>query len=150
MMNKKGFTLVELMVVIVIIGVLAAVAMPKFADAISKSRASEAPNIIGQIASAEAVYNAEQGAYLAIPTTTVDTDDAASQAFSSSLGVNALSKFFAYLVTDNGDIDTDFIATATGMTGALNTTVITLTDASVKGGDVLVGDGRAKYLPVWQ
>ena len=40
-MNRKGFTLVELMVVIVIIGVLAAVAIPKFAEATSKARVTE-------------------------------------------------------------------------------------------------------------
>ncbi|MBP7796342.1 MAG: type II secretion system protein [Elusimicrobiales bacterium] len=37
-MKKKGFTLVELMIVIVIIGILAAVAVPKFADMVDKSK----------------------------------------------------------------------------------------------------------------
>ena len=38
MKTKKGFTLVELMIVIVIIGILAAVAIPKFADMVDKSK----------------------------------------------------------------------------------------------------------------
>jgi MSHA pilin protein MshA len=36
--NKKGFTLVEMLIVIVIIGILAAIATPKFADLINKSK----------------------------------------------------------------------------------------------------------------
>jgi prepilin-type N-terminal cleavage/methylation domain-containing protein len=42
--TRKGFTLVELAVVIVIIGVLAAFGVPKFLQSVEKSKATEAFN----------------------------------------------------------------------------------------------------------
>ena len=46
-MKRQGFTLIELMVVIVIIGVLASLAIPRFTEASAKAKAAEAPNVIG-------------------------------------------------------------------------------------------------------
>lgn len=63
MMNRKGFTLVELMVVIVIIGVLAAVAIPKFTAATNKAKASEFPTVLSQIVTAQEAALAESDAY---------------------------------------------------------------------------------------
>ena len=62
-MGKKGFTLVELMVVIVIIGVLAAVAIPRMVAATHKARAAEGPQILGTISNLQHAFRAEYAAF---------------------------------------------------------------------------------------
>lgn len=53
---NKGFTLIELMIVVAIIGILAAIAMPKFADLITKSKESAIKGDLGAIRSAISIY----------------------------------------------------------------------------------------------
>ena len=59
--GQKGFTLVELMVVIVIIGILAAVAIPKMTSMSGKAKASEVPMVIGQFERLHESYFIETG-----------------------------------------------------------------------------------------
>ena len=47
--NRKGFTLIELMIVVVIIGILAALAIPRFMTATTRSKQSEAKQILKQV-----------------------------------------------------------------------------------------------------
>ncbi|MCK4590884.1 MAG: prepilin-type N-terminal cleavage/methylation domain-containing protein, partial [Candidatus Latescibacteria bacterium] len=61
--DQKGFTLVELMIVVVIVGILAAVAIPMYRGSVEKARASEAEAALGTIRSSERVYHAEHGVY---------------------------------------------------------------------------------------
>jgi prepilin-type N-terminal cleavage/methylation domain-containing protein len=63
--NRKGFTLIELMIVVVIIGILAAIAIPKFNQASARAKEKEADGILKQIYTLQNTYHAEHGAYAA-------------------------------------------------------------------------------------
>ena len=55
-MTRKGFTLIELMIVVAIIGILAAIAIPKFADLIRKSNEGSTKGNLGTLKGALSVY----------------------------------------------------------------------------------------------
>ena len=63
MKKKKGFTLIELMIVVAIIGILAAVAIPKFADLVTKSKEASVKGLIGAVRSAISIYYSDTEGY---------------------------------------------------------------------------------------
>lgn len=70
-MKRGGFTLLELLMVVIIIGILAAAAIPTYSRTVEKSRGAEALNFLGAVRGSELRYKAQQGTSAAPYTTTV-------------------------------------------------------------------------------
>ena len=64
MKRNRGFTLIELMIVVAIIGILAAIAIPKFAELIRKSAEGTSKGNLGALRSALSIYYGDlEGSY---------------------------------------------------------------------------------------
>lgn len=61
--NNQGFTLVELMIVVAIIGILSSIAIPNYQKYQAKARQTEAKINLASIYTAETSFTAEQGSY---------------------------------------------------------------------------------------
>lgn len=112
MKRAKGFTLVELVIVIVIVGILSIVAVPIYRGYTRKAMASEGKSLLGTIQTSQKVYFAEYAEYLAVGAT----------GFNEQLDVDARSnKYFTrFTVTTNGKTGegAQFVASTTGTGGA--------------------------------
>jgi len=66
MKRNRGFTITELMIAVVIIGILATLAIPSYTSYIYKARVTEASNFLGEIKQRQESYRNEFGQYCAV------------------------------------------------------------------------------------
>jgi MSHA pilin protein MshA len=66
--NQKGFTLIELVIIIVILGILAAVAIPRYQDMSAQAREAAARGSLGNIRSAITIFYANQAVTTGVAT----------------------------------------------------------------------------------
>ncbi|MFH0926501.1 MAG: prepilin-type N-terminal cleavage/methylation domain-containing protein [bacterium] len=102
-LSKKGFTLIELMIVVAIIGILATIAIPSFTRFSCKAKQSEAKANLGSIFTAEKAFHIEVGSYGTL--TEINwTYEGTPRYGSYGIGVSGSLTFTA---TAQGNIDTD-------------------------------------------
>ncbi len=95
MIARKGFTLLEVLIVVIIIGILAAIALPQYVNTIEKARSAEAVSNIGALRSAVDRYWYEQSALSAsYNSATLDKLDVDNPN-------NDTGAMFTYTLTDN-------------------------------------------------
>ncbi len=123
---SKGFTLIELIIVVIIVGVLAAIAIPQYAGFVERARTTEAVGAIGAIKVAEEARRIETGSYLSCA-------DAA--AITAGLGVTVDVTNWTYAAAGTAGTSVVITATRTAANGGTvgQTIVLTWTAATQTG-----------------
>ena len=81
----KGFPLRELMIVVAIIGILAAIAIPKFANLVTKSKESAVKGSLGSLRSAVSIYYSDTEGVFPLDSTNLSTALCTNEKYLSTL-----------------------------------------------------------------
>lgn len=111
MRNRKGFTLVELMIVVIIIGILTAVGVPLYMGYVRSAKAASAQAIIGTIVNAEKLYHQKHGTFV----DDADFSNAGHAVNPLNVDVRDATQYWTLAVA--GSSATAFTITATGVAG---------------------------------
>lgn len=114
---KSGFTLIEIMISMAILGILAAIAIPAYNGYILTAKMSEANNNLAALRLAEEEFFLENNTYFIGSTTAATLASASGGLWSATGGSGGIS--FDYAVTSSS-ITSTWSAVATGNTGSVN------------------------------
>lgn len=101
-LKAKGFTLIEVMIVVAIVAILASIAYPSYMSQVQKSRRSDAVQALSQVQQAQERWRANNATYA----------DAVG-----TLGMNATTSGGYYTLAINSNTATGYVATATPVAG---------------------------------
>ncbi|MBI5872791.1 MAG: prepilin-type N-terminal cleavage/methylation domain-containing protein [Candidatus Omnitrophica bacterium] len=132
-MNRNAFSLVEIMVVVIVIGILAGISIPRYSKFVERGRSAEARNILGNIRSAELAYLTEYDIY---------TNSLTSLQIAAPTACNA-SFYFSYGIVNGSGT---FTATANRCTGGAGRPPTGPTAFSLNITQAGVLDGTVGYL----
>jgi len=115
--NPSGFTLIEVLIVVIIIGILASIGIPQYAASIEKAKGGEARAGLGHIQTGEKIYFAERETYTTIL---------------SNLDITLTQKYWTFIISATS---TTFTATATRLGGTHSGQTITMDQTGTLSGD---------------
>jgi len=96
---QKGFTLIELMIVVAIIGILAAVAIPAYQDYTARAQASEAPSLLGGLKTPVLDIAGTSGIATACSTDAADPGDPSASPVVPATPAGALAESNGYTLS---------------------------------------------------
>ena len=146
MRTNKGFSLVELMIVVAIIGILAAIAIPNFMTMQLKAKRGELPSNVNGIKTAELAYDAMYDGFVAAATNGAATPSKTAVAWTTGVAgwtelpwapdgevrgnyTAAVVGTNDFLVTANCDVDADSVLATYTASATLGATQTSANDA---------------------
>ena len=135
---QQGFTLIELMIVVAIIGILAAVALPAYQDYITRAQVAEAAELAAGFKTPFAEFRADKGHW---------PSNIGAQGSDQSIEGTLVGKYSTVSLTGGAGVATAVTLTATMDTGSAKGGTLTLTSSDGGAWDCTGGSIKTKWRP---